>query len=160
MENLLTEKYLFFITGERSYAIHLKHIKEILRMVSMHSVSELPPFVTGVINLRGTMLPVVDFQVRAGLGKTMITAKTRIIVVKMENLLVGLLVDHVSEVIDVHPDMISRNIQPDVVLNSKYISGMVVLREQWITLIDIKSILTDQEQSWFKEQVNEQSAVE
>lgn len=157
MENPMTEKYLLFSAGERYYAVPLKFTREILRMVTFHPVSELPPFVLGVINLRGYMLPVIDFQQRAGLGKTAITVRTRIIVLRLESILTGLAVDQVHEVIDIRNDQISEHIQPDVVLSRKYIAGMAVYRERWITLVDMNCLMTDKESQWLTEHTNEQS---
>ena len=111
----------------------------------------------GVINLRGSMLPVIDFQQRAGLGNTVVSMKTRIIVLRLESLMVGIAVDQVHEVIDIPNDRISEHIQPDVVLNRKYIAGMAVYKDRWITLVDIKCVLTDNECQWIAKHANEQT---
>ncbi len=152
----MMEKYLLFSASGRRYAVPLKYTREILRMVTFHAVSELPSFVMGVINLRGYMLPVVDFQQRAGLGKTAVSIKTRIIVIRLGSLMVGLAVDQVHEVIDIHNDQISEHIHSDVVLNRKYIAGTAVYQDLWVTLVDMKSVLTDQESHWITEHANEQ----
>lgn len=157
MENTIMEKYLLFSTAGRHYALPLKYTREILRMVTFHPVSELPPFVMGVINLRGYMLPVIDFQQRAGLGKTAISIKTRIIVLRLESLMVGIVVDQVHEVIDIQSNQISDLIKPEVVLNRKYIAGMAVYQDRWVTIVDMKSVLTDNESQWIAEHANEQS---
>jgi purine-binding chemotaxis protein CheW len=138
-------KVMHFVTGSRNYAIPISFIKEIIRLVEILPVSELPPFVAGVINLRGQMVPVIDFLHRAGAGYTQKTIKTRIIILRIKRMLIGIIVDQVHEVIEVPASAISQNIQTDVVLNTKYIAGMFVHQNQWITLVDIERLLTDQE---------------
>ena len=159
MDTQASEKYLLFNTGGRSYAVRLKYVKEILRMVTLQQVSELPSFVTGVVNLRGIIIPVIDFKLRAGLDKTDISVQTRIMIIKLEKILIGVLVDKVQEVIDVLDNDISKHVQPDTVLDSKYIDGMTVYQNQWITLININDILTDKEWTLLDNKVNEQPVI-
>ncbi len=138
-------KALYFSTGHRDYAIPIPVIKEIIRMVEIAPVSELPAFVRGIINLRGQIVPVVDFLQRAGAGITQANSRSRIIILKIRQMLIGVLVDQVHEVIEVDSAAVSQNIRPEVVLQSRYISGMFVHNNHWITLIDIERLLTDQE---------------
>lgn len=160
MENAASEKYLLFSTDNRLYAIPLRDVKEILRMVRFHPVSELPPFVAGVINLRGYMLPVIDFKQRARLGQTQPSIKTRIIVVRLSDYLLGLMVDRTHEVIEISSAQISGQIQTEVVLDKRYIQGMTTYNKQWVTLVDLHRLLTDQEYQWLSEQTHESAATQ
>ncbi len=121
----------------------LGYVKEIIRMCALTRVAELPPFVKGLINLRGETLPVIDFLTRSGAGEsTTIRLKTRIVILRIKAVTMGLIVDEVKETCEVEESEISKNIQPDVVVNPKYILGSFLVGEQMVLWIDIEKILT------------------
>jgi purine-binding chemotaxis protein CheW len=133
---------LHFCSGNRDYAMDLGFVKEIIRMCSLNKITELPDFVKGLINLRGETLPVIDFLTRSGAGETTIRLKTRIVILKIKTVTMGLVVDEVKETFEVDETEISKNIQPDVVIDPKYILGSFLLDGRMILWIDIQKLLT------------------
>ena len=135
-------RLLHFCSGDRNYAMDLSCVKEIIRMCSLIKIAELPDFVKGLINLRGETLPVIDFLTRSGAGDTTIRLKTRIVILKIKNVTMGLVVDEVKETFEADETEISKNIQPDVVIDPKYILGSFLLDGRMILWIDIQKLLT------------------
>jgi len=102
-----------FHVGSEEYAIDILGVQEIIRMVELTPVPQAPHFVEGVINLRGKVIPVLDLRVRFGLPSIKPTNDTRIIVIETNHILLGFIVDSVSEVLRVpesliEPPLISR----------------------------------------------------
>ncbi|NUM80977.1 chemotaxis protein CheW [bacterium] len=147
MEDKKRIRLIHLVAGEKDYAIDLSCVREVLRMVSFNPVSELPDFVVGVINVRGEVLPVIDFMRRAGLGHGRITLQSRILLMTIKKINVGMMVDRVREVIEVDPSAISNNTLADVVLNPKYIKSTFMHRDRMMIWVDIEKVLTDREYS-------------
>lgn len=134
-----------FRVGEEEYAINIMRIKEIVRMKEITHVAKSPEFVEGVITLRGMIIPVIDMRKRLGLESVDPSRDTRIIIVTVENIIIGLIVDHVAEVIKVK----SENIQPasPVIkgVDSEYIQGVCKLDNRIIIFLNLDEILTSHE---------------
>jgi purine-binding chemotaxis protein CheW len=137
--------FVHFSSGGHDYVIELRYVKEILRMAAITRVEELPDFVKGVINLRGDILPVIDFLSRSGIGVTPITLKKRIMVLKLKSLSIGVLVDTVKETLEVSENDVSRNIQSEVIIDPKYIVGTFVHDGQLMLWVDTEKLFTDNE---------------
>ncbi|MBL7996367.1 chemotaxis protein CheW [bacterium] len=144
-ENNTPLRLLHFRSGNKDYAMDLGCVKEIIRMAALDQVAELPEFVKGIINLRGETLPVVDFLSRSGAGTTAIQLKTRVIIMKINSVTLGLMVDEVKETLEVQEKDISRNIQPDVVIDPKYIFGTFLFNEHMTILVDVHKLFTANE---------------
>ncbi|HNI12355.1 MAG TPA: chemotaxis protein CheW, partial [bacterium] len=86
-------KFLHFRSGNSDYAVELEYVKEIIRSVAVSPMNELPPFAPGVINLRGEIIPIIDFLLRSGAGATTLRLKSRIIITRIHDITAGLLVD-------------------------------------------------------------------
>ncbi|KAB2879584.1 chemotaxis protein CheW [bacterium] len=141
-ENNTQLRLLHFRSDNQDYAMDLNCVKEIIRMAALDHVSELPEFVKGIINLRGETLPVVDFLSRSGAGTTAIQLKTRVIIMKIKSVTLGLMVDEVKETFEVEEKDISKNIQPDVVIDPKYILGTFLFNEHMTILVDVQKLFT------------------
>jgi purine-binding chemotaxis protein CheW len=124
------------------YAMDLSYVKEIIRMAALTRVSELPDFVKGIINLRGETLPAVDFLSRSGAGETPIHLKTRIVIMKIKNVSLRLIVDEVKETVEIDENTVSRNIQTDVVIDPKYITGTFLLNDHMLIWVDMQKLFT------------------
>ncbi len=145
METFRVLTLLHFASGGYHYAMELRFVKEILRMAALTRVEELPDFVKGVLNLRGEILPVIDFLARSGAGVTAIDLKKRIIVLKLQSLAIGVLVEEVKETLEIDEKEVSRNIQSEVVIDAKYIMGTFVHSGQVILWVDTEKLFTDGE---------------
>ena len=120
-------KYLTFALADEEYGISILKVKEIIGMMSITSVPQTPEFVKGVINLRGKVIPVVDLRLKFGMEATEYTERTCIIVVEIEGtsgaILMGIVVDAVSEVLNIKGENIENTPTFGTNLDIEYISG-------------------------------------
>ena len=135
----------FNLLGEE-FGMPILDVREIIRMVDITPVPHAPAFVEGVINLRGQILPVIDLRKRFNLNATSLEEDTRIIVVEINNSLLGLIVDGVKEVLRIPSDSVSP--PPQIVANgigAEYIKGIANYDEKMIILIDLKRVFSHDE---------------
>lgn len=99
-------KYLLFRLGDEEYGIRVSHVREIIGMRPVTELPDSPAYVKGIINLRGKVIPVLDVRLRFNLEELDHNERTCIIVVDVERLSVGLIVDTVSEVVDIPPSQV------------------------------------------------------
>ena len=118
-------KYLTFTLAEEEFGIGILKIKEIIGMLPITSVPQTPDYVKGVINLRGKVIPVLDLRLRFGLPTVVYTERTCIIVVEIAGnsgtILIGIVVDAVSEVLNIKGDDIEKTPTFGTKLNTDYI---------------------------------------
>jgi purine-binding chemotaxis protein CheW len=142
MKDQMSEEQLvvFELAGE-SYGVEISRVQEIDRMQAITVVPQAPPFVEGVINLRGRITPVVDLRTRFGLPKAEPTPLTRIVVVKAGEEWVGLVVDAVSEVLRIPVDAIEPPSAMVTTAESTYLRGIAKLESRLIILLDLDRVL-------------------
>ncbi len=152
--NLLTDKegkYLTFSLAEEEYGIGILKIKEIIGMMPITSVPKTPEFVKGVINLRGKVIPVIDLRLRFGMEELAYTERTCIIVVEIDGqtgtILIGIVVDAVSEVLNIKKENIEETPTFGAKLNTQYILGMAKMEGGVKILLDIDQVLNSEELS-------------
>ena len=142
-------KYLTFSLAEEEYGIGILKIKEIIGMLPITSVPQTPDFVKGVINLRGKVIPVMDLRLRFGMGKIDYTERTCIIVVEIEGqagtVMIGVVVDSVSEVLNIKGDDIAETPTFGTRLNTEYILGMAKMGGGVKILLNIDKVLSADE---------------
>ena len=138
-------KYLTFTLAEEEYGIGILKIKEIIGMLPITSVPQTPEFVKGVINLRGKVIPVMDLRLRFGMPSIDYSERTCIIVVEIDGqvgtILVGIVVDAVSEVLNIKGDDIEKTPTFGTKLNTDYILGMAKMEGGVKILLDIDQVL-------------------
>ncbi len=138
-------KYLTFVLFKEEYGLEILKVREIIGVMAITPVPQTPDFIKGVINLRGKVIPVVDLRLKFGMPETDYTKETCIIVVDVEGLLMGIVVDTVSEVLDIA----EANIEPPPTFGSKvrtdFILGMGKFKEKVKILLDIDKILSAEE---------------
>jgi purine-binding chemotaxis protein CheW len=135
-----------FKIGDEEFGVDILKVQEINRMLAITKVPNAPMFVEGVVNLRGRIIPVADLRSRLGMPKVDHNAKTRIIVVELENRTVGFIVDEVSEVL-----RIPRNITeppPAMVasIDTDYITAVGKLEDRLLILLDLDKIFNFEEE--------------
>ncbi len=144
-------KYLTFILAEEEYGIGILKIKEIIGMMPITSVPRTPKFVKGVINLRGKVIPVIDLRLRFGMEKLEYTERTCIIVVEIDGqtgtILIGAVVDAVSEVLNIKGEDIEDTPAFGAKLDTQYILGMAKMEGGVKILLDIDQVLNTDELS-------------
>ena len=142
-------KYLTFTLGGEEYGIGILKIKEIIGMMHVTTMPQTPDFVKGVINLRGKVIPVMDLRLRFGMAAMDYTERTCIIVVEIEGssgtIQVGIVVDSVSEVLNIKGDDIEETPAFGTKLNTDYILGMAKMEGGVKILLDIDKVLTSEE---------------
>lgn len=135
-------KVIVFTLANEEYGIEVDKVKTIERMAPITRVPKTPPFVKGVMNLRGVVVPVIDLRGRFGLPETEPTDHSRIIIVSTGDLEVGFIVDSANDVLDVSSDEIEQ--PPEVVggVKAKYISGVAKLGEgRLLILLHLAEVL-------------------
>ena len=139
-------KYLTFTMAEEEYGIGILKIKEIIGMMPITTVPQTPDFVKGVINLRGKVIPVVDLRLRFGMEAIDYNDRTCIIVVEIEGasdtVFIGIVVDAVSEVLNIKGDGIEETPTFGAKLNTDYILGMAKMEGGVKILLDIDQVLS------------------
>ncbi len=144
-----TGKYLTFILAEEEYGIGILKVKEIIGMMPITSVPRTPDFVKGVINLRGKVIPVIDLRLKFTMGEIAYNDRTCIIVVEIdsedETVLIGIVVDAVSEVLNIQEGEIEAAPTFGTQLDTDYILGMAKMEGGVKILLDIDRVLSKEE---------------
>ena len=142
-------KYLTFSLAGEEYGIEILKIREIIGMMPVTSVPQAPNFVKGVINLRGKVIPVIDLRLRFGMPAMDYTERTCIIVVEIGlvhgTLNIGIVVDSVSEVLNITEGCIEDAPSFGTQLNTDYIRGMAKIESGVKILLDIDRVLAENE---------------
>jgi len=144
-----TGKYLTFFLENEEYGIGILKIKEIIGMMPITSVPRTPEFVKGVINLRGKVIPVMDLRLKFSIDAIPYSDRTCIIVVEFESqdstVLIGIVVDAVSEVLNIRKDEIEETPDFGAGLKADYILGMAKMEGGVKILLDIDHVLSNEE---------------
>jgi purine-binding chemotaxis protein CheW len=144
-----TGKYLTFTLAEEEYGVGILKVKEIIGMMPITSVPQTPAFVKGVINLRGKVIPVVDLRLKFSLESIPYSERTCIIVVEIDSeshtILIGIVVDSVSEVLNIKGEDIENTPTFGTTLNTDYILGMAKTEGRVKLLLDIDRVLSTEE---------------
>ena len=131
-----------FSIGVEEFGVDILKVQEIIRTMEITKVPRAQDFVEGVINLRGKVIPIIDLRRRFGLSSKEYDKHTRIIVIEINNMIVGFVVDSVSEVLRIPAGTIEP--PPPVVagLDSDYISGVGKLHDRLLILLDLDKLLS------------------
>ena len=142
-------KYLTFDLGDEVYGIGILKVQEIIGLMNVTKVPRTPECVRGVINLRGKVIPVMDLRLKFGMESKEDTQRTCIIVVQVawehEEITMGILVDEVSEVVDIETDQIEDTPSFGVAVDTDFILGMGKVGERVIMLLDSDKVLSGEE---------------
>jgi len=140
----LTQLVTFSI-GDEEFGVNILQVQEIIRTMEITNVPRAPEFVEGVINLRGKVIPIVDMRRRFGLKSKEHDKYTRIIVIEIEMIIVGFVVDSVSEVLRIPASSVQP--PPPVVagMDSDYIDGVGKLDDRLLILLNLDSLLDNEE---------------
>ena len=141
----LEGKYLTFALDTEEYGLEILKVREIIGHMQITSVPSAPQYVKGVINLRGQVIPVVDMRLKFGMPEIDVTDQTCIIVVEIsmqsKKTLTGIVVDNVSEVLDITEDQIEEAPQFGAAVDTGYILGLGKIGNRVKILLDIDKIL-------------------
>ena len=135
-------QYLTFILGEEHYGVDILRVQEIKGYTAVTRIPNTPDFIKGVLNLRGTIVPIVDLRNKFGMAKVEATMFTVIVVVVVRDRVMGIVVDAVSDVLDIA----AKDIQPPpnfgARVDTSFIHSMAKSGDKLITLLDIDRVLS------------------
>lgn len=138
---LLENKLIVFQLEGEEYAISVQSVGSIERILPITRVPSTPAFVMGVINLRGVVIPVIDLKERFYQKQTEFTEQTRIIIVHIDGITVGLVVDEANDVIDIQSDQIEPPPESVGTVEVEYINGVVKLEKRLLILLELTKVL-------------------
>ena len=153
-------QYLTFQLEEEVFALDISRVREVLDFTKITKVPQTPDFMLGVINLRGSVMPVVDMRLKFGLSKAETTVNTCIIIVEVELdgeiTMLGALVDSVHEVMELDADQIEPPPRIGTRLNTKFIKGMGKQDDRFLIIIEIDKVFSVDELAIAQEMGGEQ----
>lgn len=140
-----------FRLGNEEYGSEIMQVREIIRIQEITPVPETPEFVEGVINLRGSVIPIIDLRKRFGMEQGSRDKDTRIVVVSVEGREVGIIVDAVAEVLRITSDQVEQ--APAVVsgIGKEYLLGVAKLEDRLLIILDLNKVLSAEELGFLDE---------
>ena len=146
-----TRQYLTFKLADEVFAVEVSKVREVLDFTTITKIPRTPDFMTGVINLRGSVVPVVDLRLCFEMSRTQKTVNTCIVVMEMsiegESTIIGALADSVEEVIDLEPEHIQPAPKMGTQIRTEFIKGMGTRDAQFIMILDIDRVFSAEELS-------------
>lgn len=138
-------EYLTFVLGEEEYGIDILKVQEIRGYDAVTQIANTPEFIKGVVNLRGKIVPIVDLRIKFHLGNVEYNEFTVVIILNLNGRVVGIVVDGVSDVMELKEDQL-RDV-PSLVTNidTKYLTGLATVEEQMLILVDIEKLMSSEE---------------
>jgi len=144
-------QYLTFHLGGEVYALEIRHIREIIQFDTVTEVPLMPGFIRGIINLRGAVVPVIDLSVRFGKAPTQVARRTCNVIVEAgddrAHAILGIMVDHVSEVLEIDPADIEPAPAFGSSLRSEFIKGVGKVQGHFVIILDVHHVLSIEEMS-------------
>jgi purine-binding chemotaxis protein CheW len=130
---------LAFALGEEEYGIDIQSVRELRGYDAVTRIASAPPWIKGVVNLRGAIVPIIDLRVKLSLGEPRYDQFTVVVVVNVEDRLVGLVVDGVSDVLTLFAEQIKP--APQVAGGGDHILGLATQEERMLILVDIAKLV-------------------
>lgn len=145
----VAKQYLTYKLGEEVFALEITKVREVLEFMTVTKVPRAPDFIRGVINLRGSVVPVVDLRMTFGMTKTERTLSTCVIIAEMtvngETTVLGAMADSVQEVVELGPDQIEPAPKIGSRLINEFIVGMGKLNGRFIIILDVDRLFSAEE---------------
>jgi purine-binding chemotaxis protein CheW len=149
-----SQEYLTFALGAEHYALDILNVQEIRCYEEPTRIANAPPSIRGVINLRGTIVPIVDLRIRFATGKSDYTPFTVVIIISVGQRLLGIIVDAVSDVVFLAPENI-RPVPPfGVAVDTSYIQGMAIKDDRTLMVIHIDKLMQTDDMAVLGETLN------
>lgn len=139
------QEYLTYTLGPEEYAIDILKVQEIRGYEQPTSIVNAPEFIKGVINLRGTIVPIVDLRIKFQVGKAEYTPFTVVIILNIGARVVGIVVDGVSDVTSLRPDQVRPAPDFAATVDTKYIQGLGTLDDRMLIVVDIARLMLSSE---------------
>ena len=134
-------EYLTFRLGAEEYGIDILKVQEIRGYEQPTRIANAPEFIKGVVNLRGVIVPILDLRLRFGLGSAAYNNFTVVIILNVRNRVVGIVVDSVSDVLELPPESVREAPEMSSVVDSSHILGLGTLTDRMLILVDIERLI-------------------
>jgi len=135
-------EFLTFTLGKEEYGLDILKVQEIRGYDAVTVIANTPEFIKGVINLRGTIVPIVDLRIKFNLPKVEYDQFTVVIILNLGHRVVGIVVDSVSDVLTLNPEQIRPAPELASALDTRYLLGLGTVGEQMLILVDIEKLMS------------------
>ena len=135
-------EFLAFTLGDEEYGIDIQKVLEIRSYETATRIASAPVFIKGILNLRGTIVPIVDMRIKFNLGSVLYDQFTVVIIVNISGHVIGIVVDRVSDVIKLTADSIKSAPDMGAVQNDEYVLGLGSLDQRMLILVDIEKLMS------------------
>jgi purine-binding chemotaxis protein CheW len=136
-------EYLAFTLGKEEYGISIQKVQELRGYETVTGIANAPPFIKGVVNLRGIIVPIVDMRIKFNLGTPTYDQMTVVVILNVAGRVIGMVVDSVSDVVLLGEDQIKP--APDMnngVMNTDYLTGLGTIDDRMLILVDIDKLIS------------------
>ena len=137
-----TREYLTFRLGQEEYGLDILKVQEIRSYEPPTRIANAPAFIKGVVNLRGTIVPIVDMRLKFGCANAEYNAFTVVIILNLRNRIVGIVVDSVSDVMELPPETLRAAPEVESVIDSGSVLGLGSLGDRMLILLDIEKLMS------------------
>jgi purine-binding chemotaxis protein CheW len=144
------KEFLTFVLGSETYSLDVMTVKEIRGYQPVTKIANSPDFIKGVLNLRGDIVPILDLRIKFSVGEATYNEFTIVIMLNIDERVVGIVVDEVSDVIKVAAQDVKPPPEFGVVFDSSYLYGLTTIEQQMIILINIESLISSEELGLFE----------
>ena len=149
-----SNEYLTFTLGKEEYGIEILKVQEIRSYEAVTHIANAPEFIKGVVNLRGIIVPIVDMRIKFNLGKADYDQFTVVIILNVAGRVVGMVVDGVSDVIQLAADQMKPAPDFSSTFDTQYITGLGTLDERMLILVDIEKLMGGTDMGLIEQTVN------
>ena len=149
--NTVGSEFLTFTLGSEEYGMDILKVQEIRGYDAVTTIANTPDFIKGVINLRGTIVPIVDLRIKFHLGTVEYNQLTVVIILNLGHRVVGIVVDSVSDVLALTPEQIRPTPDLSAGLDTQYITGLGTVGERMLILVDIEKLMSSHEMALMDE---------
>jgi purine-binding chemotaxis protein CheW len=137
-----SQEFLSFTLGGEEYGVDILKVQEIRGYEKPTTIANAPPYIKGVVNLRGTIVPIVDMRIRLNLGEASYDQFTVVIILNVSGHVMGIVVDGVSDVIELSPDQMRPAPDFSSGLDTRYIIGLGTVDDRMLILVDIEKLMS------------------
>ena len=146
----LSREFLTFVLGDETYALDIMTVKEIRGYETTTKIANAPSYIKGVINLRGDIVPIVDLRIKFGIGEATYNEWTIVIMLNVRDRIVGIVVDGVSDVMNLEDEDIKPAPEFGVAFDSRYLQGLAALQNEMVIIVDIEALISSDELGIFE----------
>jgi purine-binding chemotaxis protein CheW len=146
------QEYLTFVLGTEHYALDIHRVQEIKGYQPPTPIANAPAYIKGVINLRGEIIPIVDLRIKFAVSEAIYNEFTIVIILHIEDHFIGVVVDEVSDVINITNEQVQPAPEFGVAFDHQYLQGLTEINEEMIIIVNIDKLMTSQDIGIFEQE--------